>query len=120
MKTGGFARKVIFAGALLCLGSGHASAQDTQHGKVVFDAWCSGCHKPLGPHVPSLPGTSVLERKYKGTKPAALEERSDLDEATVRSAVRHGVKFMPFFRKTEVSDTDLNDLAAYLTRNFKR
>jgi hypothetical protein len=31
--------------------------------------------------------------------------------------VRHGVSVMPFLRKTEISDADLDALAAYLTRN---
>ena len=32
----------------------------------------------------------------------------------VKAVVRTGVSVMPFFRKTEVSDADLNALAAYL------
>jgi mono/diheme cytochrome c family protein len=111
--------KLLLIAALACLGAARASAQDLQHGKAVFDLWCGSCHKPLGPYVSSVAGTSVLERKYKGTKPAALEERTDLDAATVKTFVRHGVKFMPFFRKTEISDIDLDDLAAYLSRNLK-
>jgi (+)-pinoresinol hydroxylase len=111
--------KLALIAALACLGSGHASAQDLPHGKAVFDLWCGSCHKPLGPYVSSVAGTSVLQRKYKGAKPAALEERTDLDAATVKTFVRHGVKFMPFFRKTEISDSDLDDLSAYLARNFK-
>ena len=31
--------------------------------------------------------------------------------------VRKGVSIMPFFRKTEVTDADLDALAAYLARN---
>ncbi len=62
----------------------------------------------------------VLEQKYKGTKPAALEERTDLTPATVAAVVRSGVGPMPFFRKTEVSDADLKALGAYLSRKSRR
>jgi mono/diheme cytochrome c family protein len=30
--------------------------------------------------------------------------------------VRHGVSVMPMFRKTELSDTDLDAIVTYLTR----
>jgi mono/diheme cytochrome c family protein len=35
----------------------------------------------------------------------------------VKTFVRNGVSIMPFFRKTEISDADLDAIAAYLTRN---
>ena len=109
-----------FAVALTCAAAGSASGQEATRGKDVFDLWCSGCHKPLGPYVPSVAGTSVLERKYKGSKPAALEERDDLTATMVKFYVRGGVTFMPNFRKTEIGDADLDALAAYLLRNAKR
>jgi mono/diheme cytochrome c family protein len=112
--------KLVLIFTLACLAPGLASAQDVQRGKAVFDLWCGSCHKPLGPYVSSVAGTSVLQRKYKGAKPAALEERTDLDAATVKFYVRHGVKFMPYFRKTEISDADLDALAAYLGPKPKR
>ena len=52
--------------------------------------------------------------KYKGTKPAALVEWTDLQAETVKVVVRHGITVMPQFRKTEISDAELNALAAYL------
>jgi mono/diheme cytochrome c family protein len=45
-----------------------------------------------------------------------LEERTDLTPDTVRHFVRNGVSVMPFFRKTEISDAELEALAAYLAR----
>ncbi len=98
------------------LAAGSAVAAEAPRGKAVFDLWCGGCHKPLGPYVSSVAGTSVLERTYKGSKPAALEQRTDLDAATVKLFVRKGSKFMPFFRKTEIGDEDLEALAAYLAK----
>jgi mono/diheme cytochrome c family protein len=93
-----------------------ASAQEPSRGKQVFDLWCGGCHKPIGPYVSSVAGTVVLERKYQGAKPGALEQRTDLSAAVVKFYVRHGVKFMPYFRKTEISESDLDALAAYLAK----
>ncbi len=66
-----------------------------------------------------MPGTDALAAKYKGAKPALLEERIDLTPELIRTFVRNGVSVMPFFRKTELSDVDLEALSAYLTRNDK-
>jgi hypothetical protein len=38
----------------------------------------------------------------------------------VKVIVRQGVSFMPQFRKTEISDAELEALAAYLARNNAR
>lgn len=48
--------------------------------------------------------------------PAALEDRRDLTPESIRLFVRQGVAMMPFARKTEVSDADLDALIAYLIR----
>jgi (+)-pinoresinol hydroxylase len=99
-------------------------------GRQVFEAWCSGCHAPNPPQPAALAdrnelaahvfaGTYVLEQKYKGTRPAALEERTDLTRDDIAHIVRKGAGIMPRTRKTEISDAALADLAAYLTRNNK-
>jgi mono/diheme cytochrome c family protein len=85
-----------------------------QKGEKVFDNWCATCHGPG-----ALPGTVALETKYKGAKPALLSERTDLTPPVTKTFVRKGVSIMPFFRKTEISDADLDALAAYLARNNK-
>jgi mono/diheme cytochrome c family protein len=38
----------------------------------------------------------------------------------IKSVVRHGLYGMPITRKTEVSDAELDDVVAYLTRNLKK
>lgn len=81
-------------------------------GQAVFQKWCTPCHG----HGDDKPGTVALQALYRGARPAALEERTDLTAETIRVFVRHGVSVMPPFRKTEVSDADLAALAAYLTR----
>ena len=78
----------------------------------VIQYWCATCHGAG----PGHPGTDALQAKYHGAKPAVLEDRTDLDPAAVRFFVRHGVTVMPFFRKTEISDADLDAIGAYLAR----
>ena len=102
-------------------GSSQAPAADAHaHGKQVYDYWCLPCHGPgLGlPGFGELPGTQQLRIKYRDTGISPLlEERTDLVPDFVKVIVRQGVSFMPQFRKTEISDADLDALAAYLARN---
>ena len=81
-------------------------------GHDVYQYWCAPCHGRGN----RFPGTVALQAKYDGKVPAALEDRTDLSPAGVRLFVRRGTSIMPFFRKTEVSDADLDALAAYLSR----
>jgi mono/diheme cytochrome c family protein len=81
-------------------------------GYVQFQMACSVCHGTG----PGKPGTRALAAKYKGATPALLEERTDLNPAYIKQVVRQGLYVMPFFRKTELSDADLNAIVTYLTR----
>jgi mono/diheme cytochrome c family protein len=81
-------------------------------GYVQFQMACSVCHGTG----PGKPGTRALAAKYKGATPALLEDRTDLNATYIKQVVRQGLYVMPFFRKTELSDTDLNAIVAYLTR----
>ena len=91
------------------------SAQ-VERGKLLFQHNCAPCHgKGSGDDgSPQLPGTSRLEAKYKGEMPGALELRTDLTADTLRYFVRNGAGAMPMFRKTEVSDADVDAIAVYL------
>jgi mono/diheme cytochrome c family protein len=103
------------AAALGLLGRG-SLAQDTQTfaaGRAVYTKWCAPCHDPGVTH----PGTHALTVKYQGVKPGVLLEWKDLSVNTVKVIVRHGISVMPQFRKTEISDQELDALAAYLARN---
>ena len=51
--------------------------------------------------------------------PALLEKRTDLTPQLIKTYVRNGISVMPIFRKTEISDADLDAICAYLTRNNK-
>jgi len=81
-------------------------------GYVQFERDCAVCHG----NGPAEPGTRALQAKYHGKEPALLEERTDLAPDYIRNVVRHGVTVMPPFRKTELSDSDLDAIVAYLTR----
>jgi (+)-pinoresinol hydroxylase len=81
-------------------------------GRDQYQYSCAICHGRGSGN----PGTVALQAKYGGKSPALLEDRTDLTAGTVRFFVRRGVSIMPFFRKTEVSDADLDAIVAYLTR----
>ena len=91
-------------------------SQGEPRGYVQYQDYCAVCH---GAGV-GKPGTLALQQKYKGAEPALLAERTDLTPQLIKTYVRNGISVMPFFRKTEISDTDLDLIAAYLTRNNKR
>ena len=117
------ARHLTFAacGALLLGGLGAmgglaqvAAAQgspDPEHGQAVYEHWCAPCHAAG----PGHPGTQSLQFKYNGSLPAVLEEREDLTPALIETFVRQGVLSMAPFRKTEITDAELEALAAYLS-----
>jgi mono/diheme cytochrome c family protein len=82
-------------------------------GRAVYTKWCAPCHDSGVIH----PGTNALTVKYQGVKPGVLLEWKDLQPDTVRYVVRHGISVMPQFRKTEISDAELDALAKFLSRN---
>ena len=89
------------------------ASRSTTTGACRATAPGSGC-----PAFNELPGTQQLRIKYRDSAVSPLlEERTDLVPDFVKVIVRQGVSFMPQFRKTEISDADLDALAAYLARN---
>ncbi len=110
-----FAAGVLaWAGLALCGPAPAAEPPDGYAGgRAVYAKWCAPCHDPGVIH----PGTNALTVKYKGVKPGVLLEWRDLSPESVRYLVRHGISVMPQFRKTEISDEDLDALARFLSRN---
>ncbi len=88
----------------------------TERGRTLFQRQCAPCHGagPGDDGSPTLPGTAALDRKYNGDVPGALERRADLDADLLRFFVRNGSGAMPMFRKAELSDAAIADIAAYL------
>ena len=93
-----------------------------RRGQEVFEQRCAACHAAVPkdmigpPYMPPMAGTQALQARYKGAKPAELEQRTDLTPAFVTAIVRGGLNSMPFFRPTELSNDDLTALGAYLAR----
>jgi mono/diheme cytochrome c family protein len=86
-----------------------------QRGHAIFLRECVHCHGEGR----GMIGTSALGIKYQEADPALpplLEERTDLTPELVTLFVRTGVGTMAQYRKTEISDAELADLAAYLSR----
>ena len=84
----------------------------SERGRQVYEKWCTPCHGSGE----GKPGTIAAGAIYKGAKPAVLTERTDLTAAGIKSAVRGGIYVMPRFRKTEVTDAELDTIVAYLTQ----
>ena len=107
---------VVVAVLLPSASVAQSSGPDLKAGKAVFNQWCASCHGE-GRY---MAGTNGLRAKYKNEKPALLEQRTDLTPPVVKAFVRSGVGIMAPFRKTEITDADLDALAAYLNRNKPR
>ena len=66
----------------------------------------------------NAPGHEGLrEVKYAKAESGVLLEWKDLAPEVVKYRVRHGISVDPPFRKTEISDADLEALAKFLSRN---
>ncbi len=116
--------RLVLAAAIatFCAGT-YAPAQDEvgvttelERGEAVFTYWCAACHSAG----PGMPGTQALEAKYDGSRPAVLTERADLTHEQIAFFVRNGVSVMPPFRKTEVSDANLDALSTYIVNTARR
>jgi mono/diheme cytochrome c family protein len=112
-------RRTALAVATLLAGSWAASAQDVERGQAKFEHSCAPCHGAgVGDDGRALlPGTDALRIKYQGSLPALLEQRTDLNADAIRTFVRRGTWSMPPFRPTEVSERDIQDIAAYLRQS---
>lgn len=107
--------------AAVSVSTAHAGEADHAKGKAAFAYSCAPCHGPGkgAGNSKFLPGTEALNVKYKGARPGLLEDRTDLTPDFVKFMVRRGVEAMPSFRKTELSDENLDAIALYLARNTK-
>ncbi len=98
---------------ILCVcGSAGAADQLTPlqaKGKQAYDHICIYCHAP------GVWGTNRLARRMD-KEHAVLENRTDLTAAGIRAVIRMGIGSMPPLRRTELSDADVDAIAAYLTR----
>jgi (+)-pinoresinol hydroxylase len=115
--------KELLASLTLVLAySGVAAAQEpasAERGRARFEHSCAPCHADgIGDDGRAmLPGTDALRIKYQGALPALLERRTDLNVDAIRTFVRRGTWSMPPFRPTEITEADIQDIAAYLRQS---
>ena len=77
-------------------------------GERLFGQECAFCH------VGKATGTMMLGRRL-GQEQAELVRRTDLDPDYVKAVVRNGLLNMPPLSKVELTDTELDKIAAYLS-----
>ena len=109
LLIGAFCSGGLFAaGVLTTLASAQEAAPS---GEAVYEHWCAPCHAAG----PGHPGTQGLQIKYRDTDTnPVLVDRTDLTAEVVKVFVRQGVLSMAPFRKTEITDAELDALAAFL------
>ena len=100
-----------FEGVAFATAEAVLSAQE-QEGKHLYDRTCIYCHGP------GLWATNRIAKRLDKDH-ALLENRTDLSAEGIRAIVRSGVGSMPPLRKTELSDADVDAIAAYLTRKAR-
>ena len=91
------------------------SSESHRLGQEVFASRCEACHAAGREH----PGAMRLELS-RGKDRSVLLARRDLNAEYVKAIVRNGLLSMPPFRPTEVSDEELDSLAAYVANEGTR
>jgi mono/diheme cytochrome c family protein len=122
MTTPRLFRVAALTGWLLAAAAA-VTAQESavQRGNAKFQHSCAPCHGAgVGDDGRAmLPGTDALRLKYRGALTPLLERRTDLTAPVLTVFLRNGSFSMPPFRKTEVTDTEIADIAAYLAESSK-
>lgn len=85
------------------------TASKLDQGNKLFHAKCGYCHLQGGT------GTIMLGFRL-GKDKALLENRTDLRADYIRHVARAGIGSMPRLTRIEVPDSELDLIAAYLTR----
>jgi len=107
-------RHLILPAALLAAGfAGPAAAADPS-GQALFAHYCAPCHGDS-----NGPGTQQL-RRSRGADKALLVERTDLAADYIQYIVRHGLKAMPPFVPSDLTDAKLRTLVSFLTSPLPR
>ena len=82
---------------------------DESEGERIYHSLCLPCHA----EGPGHPGTMRLTERL-GKDKAILVQRDDLHIDYVKNVVRQGIMLMPPFRPSEITDSKLDALAAFL------
>lgn len=89
------------------------SASDSKlikEGKVQFEKECAMCHEGFNTAV-------IMLGKRLGKENALLSQRKGLSADYVKYIVRNGILGMPAITRVEVTEEQLESIAAYLSRN---
>jgi mono/diheme cytochrome c family protein len=98
----------ILAGSGAIAASNSSSAEDSAFDPEVFyDNRCAFCHAEGGW------GTRTLAKRWPGDE-AELLKRENLPPPLTIAVVRRGIGSMPQFTPTELTDTELAELAQWL------
>lgn len=88
-----------------------ATNTDIAQGQAVYEYWCAPCHTGSG-----NAGTKALRARL-GDEKSVLLERTDLNAMYIKTVVRHGFQMMPPFKMVEISEEQLDAVAAYVASN---
>ncbi len=98
-------------------------ARDCQQGALLCRGWpmASRSHEKVVRSLSSRPGLTIRARRRSmrctgAASPVPSSNAPISRRPSSRQFVRKGVSVMPFFRKTEISDTELDALAAFLSK----
>ncbi|KPL68344.1 hypothetical protein SZ64_09555 [Erythrobacter sp. SG61-1L] len=80
-------------------------------GERLYGKECAFCH------VGRNTGTIMLQKRLPEDVPAQLHQRTDLSADYVKAVVRNGLMNMPVFSRAELSDAELEQIAAYLAKD---
>lgn len=92
-----------------------AAPEPVRNGQELFNYWCLPCHGAGPGHA----GTQRLARRL-GADQSVLLQRHNLSVEYVQHVVRNGFQMMPPFRYTEISDQELQAIAAYVSSGGKK
>ena len=99
---------LVLSSALASLTTPAAAAE--MDGKAVFDHYCTYCHGSS-----DGPGTMQLGRT-RGKDKGLLTQRADLAPDYIKYVVRHGLRSMPPFVPSDLTDAKLEALIAFLAQ----
>lgn len=88
-------------------------AGSSQEGERLYGEKCAFCHAGRNT------GTIMLGRRLDPAT-AELHKRTDLQADYVKAVVRNGLVNMPPLSRVEVSDEELDRIAAWLARNGRK
>ena len=86
-------------------------------GKAVFEHVCGYCHLAGGMASNLL--TKQMMMMHRPPSDGLLSNRTDLFPAYVKAVVRNGKGAMPAQTRVDITDAELNSVAAYLAKGKK-